>query len=307
MQKIPASWMGGLAISFAAILWGLDGVVLTPGLRPLDTGFVVMMLHFIPFVIMNLFLYKEYRIALAFTSNQWVNLFLIALFGGAAGTLFIVKALFLLEFKPLTVVVLLQKLQPVFAITLAAILLKERISRSFVLWASLALVAGYTLTFGLELPDFKENGNTLKASGYAILAAAAFGSSTVFSKRAVGAMSFRTATFFRYGLTSAIMLVYVAVHNSFTNITQVTTLQWGIFLIIAFTTGSGAIFLYYLGLIRVKAMVATMCELFFPISAILFDYLINGAVLTTVQWISAIIMVGAIIKLTISNNSSESR
>lgn len=306
MQKIPASWMGGLAISFAAILWGLDGVVLTPGLRPLDTGFVVMMLHFIPFVIMNIFLYKEYGVAKTFTSDQWVNLFLIALFGGAAGTLFIVKALFLLEFKPLTVVVLLQKLQPVFAISLAAILLREKINRSFIIWASLAIIAGYTLTFGLALPDFHTNGNTLKASGYAILAAAAFGSSTVFSKRAVGAMSFRTATFFRYGLTSGIMLVYVAVNNSFANLTQVTTLQWGIFLIIAFTTGSGAIFLYYMGLIRVKAMLATMCELFFPISAVIFDYLINGAVLTTVQWISAIIMVGAIIKLTISNKSSES-
>ncbi|PKP22728.1 MAG: EamA family transporter, partial [Bacteroidetes bacterium HGW-Bacteroidetes-22] len=212
----------------------------------------------------------------------------------------------LLEFKPLTVIVLLQKLQPIFAITLAAILLKEKINRRFIAWGSLALAAGYTLTFGLELPDFQTNGNTLKASGYAILAAAAFGSSTVFSKKAVGSMSFRTATFFRYGLTSVIMLTYVAINNTFTNISLVTPFQWGIFLIIAFTTGSGAIFLYYMGLIRVRAMVATMCELFFPISAVIFDYLINGAILTTMQWISAVVMVGAIIKLTISNNSSGS-
>ncbi|PKP20008.1 MAG: hypothetical protein CVU06_10945, partial [Bacteroidetes bacterium HGW-Bacteroidetes-22] len=84
MQKSPASWIGGLAISFAAILWGLDGVVLTPGLRPLDTGFVVMTLHLIPFALMNLFLYKEYKVARTFTANQWINLFLVALFGGAA-------------------------------------------------------------------------------------------------------------------------------------------------------------------------------------------------------------------------------
>lgn len=301
MQKIPASWIGGLSISIAAILWGLDGVVLTPGLRSLDTGFVVAALHLIPFLIMNLFLFREYRTARYFSADQWVNLLLIAALGGAAGTLFIVKALFLLEFKPLTVVVLLQKLQPVFAITLAAIVLKEKTNRHFMLWASLAIAAGYTLTFGLAWPDFSANNNSLLASVYALAAAAAFGSSTVFSKRAVQTMSFRTATFFRYGLTATIMTVYVLISGTFTDITLVTARQWGIFLIIAFTTGSGAIFLYYSGLIRVKAMVATMCELFFPLSAILFDYLINGAVLKPVQWISAIVMIGAIVKLTISN------
>lgn len=52
--------------------------------------------------------------------------FLVALFGGSLGTLSIVKALFLVNFHHLTVVTLLQKLQPVFAIILARIILKER-------------------------------------------------------------------------------------------------------------------------------------------------------------------------------------
>jgi len=307
MQKIPASWIGGLSISIAAILWGLDGVVLTPGLRSLDTGFVVAALHLIPFIIMNLFLFRAYKTARYFTTDQWINLVLVAALGGAAGTLFIVKALFLLEFKPLTVVVLLQKLQPVFAITLAAIVLKEKTNRNFILWASVAIIAGYTLTFGLALPDFSGGDNSLVASVYALLAAAAFGSSTVFSKRAVQTMSFHTATFFRYGLTAAIMTIYVLFSGTFTDVAHVTPRQWGIFLIIAFTTGSGAIFLYYSGLIRVKAMVATMCELFFPLSAILFDYLVNGAVLKPIQWISAIVMIGAIVKLTITNQSEASK
>ena len=68
-------------------------------------------------------------------------------------------------------------------------------------------------------------------------------------------------------------------------------------LIISLTTGSGAIFVYYYGLRRVKAIIATISELLFPISAILFDYLINDSVLSSTQLISAAIMVFAIIQL----------
>jgi drug/metabolite transporter (DMT)-like permease len=43
---------------------------------------------------------------------------------------------------------------------------------------------------------------------------------------------------------------------------------------------------------------ATIAELFFPVSAIFFDYFINGRMLSVVQWIAALIMIFAIIKLT---------
>jgi drug/metabolite transporter (DMT)-like permease len=44
-------------------------------------------------------------------------------------------------------------------------------------------------------------------------------------------------------------------------------------------------------------MVATICELFFPISAVMFDYIFNGSRLSWVQWGSAAVMVFAIIQL----------
>ena len=84
------------------------------------------------------------------------------------------------------------------------------------------------------------------------------------------------------------------------NFSNITTTNWLIFIIIALTTGSGALFLYYYGLNKVKAMVSTICELFFPVSAILFDYLINGQVLTPVQWISAAVMIFAILKISLN-------
>ena len=171
--------VGSLAICISASLWGLDGIVLTPQLYNLNINFVVFILHALPFLLMNIFFFREYRHLATFSGRDFLFLFLVSLTGGALGTMAIVKALFLVEFKDLSVVVLLQKLQPVFAIILAAILLRERLNKSFALWAAIAIVAGYFLTFGFSLPDFNTGDKTSLAAGYSLLAAFCFGSATV--------------------------------------------------------------------------------------------------------------------------------
>lgn len=297
MQNRRSIITGAIAISLAATMWGFDGVVLTPRLYNLDVGFVVFILHALPFILMHAFFSRQYRFLKIFTKRDFLILGLIALFGGAIGTLSIVKALFLINFKELSVVVLLQKLQPVFAIALAAIILKERLNKYYMIWASVAILGGYFLTFGLETPDLRTGSNTTLSAMYALLAAFSFGSSTVFSKMILKSYDFKTATFYRYGLTSIIMLAYVVIAGKTGQFSHVTPLNGMIFMIIAITTGSGAIFLYYFGLNRVKATVAIICELFFPISTIIFDYLINDSRLTWIQWVSAAVMVFAIINL----------
>ena len=290
---------GAMAICVAATLWGLDGIVLTPRLYSLDIGLVVFIFHALPFLLMNIFMYKEYKHLSSFTKGDVLIFFLLSLLGGAVGTLAIVKALFIVNFKALTIVVLLQKLQPVFAITLAALLLGEKLKRNFMLWSALAITAGYFLTFGFHLPDFDTNSNTALAAGYSLLAAFAFGSSTVFSKKILRKFSFFTATFYRYAFTSVIMLLFVLSTGTLKSIPEISGFQWTIFAIIGITTGSGAIFLYYFGLTRIRAMLATICELCFPVSAILFDYLVNDRILSLVQWVSAGVLIFAILKLSL--------
>jgi drug/metabolite transporter (DMT)-like permease len=297
MSKRRAVFIGAIAISLAAIMWGLDGVVLTPRLYNLDVGLVVFILHALPFLLMHSFLYKQYKYLKIFSGQDYFVILLIALFGGAIGTLSIVKALFLINFKELSVVVLLQKLQPVFAITLAAIILKEKISKYFILWASIALIGGYFLTFGLGIPNLETGSKTTLSALYALLAAFSFGSSTVFSKKILQRYTFKTATFYRYGFTTLIMLFYVIIFIKPIQFDRITSINWIIFLVITFTTGSGAIFLFYFGLNHVKATLAAICELFFPISTIIFDYLVNGSRLSLIQWISAAVMVFAIVNL----------
>lgn len=298
--------IGAFAISIAAAFWGFDGVVLTPELYSLQSvPFVVFMLHALAFVIMNIFLFKEYRIMKQFTKEDVGIFFLIALFGGVIGTMAMVKALFLVDFEKLSIVILLQKLQPVFAIALAVIFLKERMKKYYFVWASIAIIAGYFLTFGTSVPNFNTGDNTTEAALYSLLAAFSFGSSTVLSKKILGKYSFHTATFYRYGFTSLIMLVYVLLAGLYTKFELITPTQWGIFFLIATTTGSGAIFLYYYGLKRVRAVIATICELFFPVTAIILDYVINDQRLSIVQWISAALLLFAIINLNITNSKQK--
>ncbi|MBK9290594.1 MAG: EamA family transporter [Bacteroidetes bacterium] len=288
---------GSLAVGLAAVLWGFDGVVLTPQLYRLDVIYVVFILHLVPFLMMHPFFWRSYKSLAKMSPTDWLTFSLIGLFGGAIGTIAIVKALFLLNFNQLSVVVLLQKLQPVFAIALAALLLKERISRRYAFWSAVAIVSGYFLTFGWNLPDLQTGSNTIHAALLALLAAFSFGSSTVFSKKVLFKYPFTTSTFFRYGFTSAIMLIIMMFFGDFGQSALTTGRDWLFILIIGLTTGSGAIFLYYYGLRRIKAMTATISELLFPVSAVVFDYLINDSVLNPLQWISAALMVFAIIRL----------
>jgi drug/metabolite transporter (DMT)-like permease len=73
-----AAIFGAVAICISAALWGFDGVVLTPNLYNLDVGYVVFMLHLIPFVIMNIFLFREYKHVKQFTRGDVIILLLVA-------------------------------------------------------------------------------------------------------------------------------------------------------------------------------------------------------------------------------------
>jgi drug/metabolite transporter (DMT)-like permease len=296
-HTLSAAIGGVFAVSLASVLWGFDGVVLTPRLRSLEVGFVVFVIHLIPFAVMQPFFHKKYRELATHSWKETGSIFLVSLFGGAIGTLCIIKSLFLVNFNHLSAIVLLQKLQPVFAIILAAIFLKEKMKSSFALWATLAIVAGYFLTFGLHLPQIDANKNMVYAALFALLAAVSFGSSTVFSKYSLNSFSFSSATFFRYGFTTLIMLIYMLFTWKWIQFQLATPQNWLIILLICATTGSGAIFLYYYGLRKINAMTSSILELFFPISAVVFDYLINGQRFSAIQWIAALLMLFCIFML----------
>ncbi len=289
------------AICIAAALWGVDQVLIRPNLFHIENvATIVFIEHLIAFIIMSAFCWYGISEIKKLKLSDWASFFWVSLFGGAIGTMAIVKALILVQFNNLSIVALLQKLQPVFAIIVAIILLKELPKKSFYFWAAIALIGSYFVTFGFAKPNIDLGNNVFLASLYAILAAFAFGSSTSVGKHALKKVSYRTAAYIRFGMTSVITFIFILLTGAFSFFSKVGQRDLMFFLIIAFTSGGLAMFLYYYGLKRVPATISTFCELAYPFTAILLDFLINGKVLTAGQWLGAVLLIGSVSIIAIS-------
>ena len=295
-----------LFVIIGASMWGVDGIVLRPALYGLAVPLVVFIESTIVALILSPYFLRKFHTLKSLDYKDWVAFFFVALLGGAIGTMAITKALFFVNFVNLSVVILLQKLQPVFAVTLAALFLKERLSKKFFLWAGIAIAGAYVMTFSTNLPNFSTGDKTTLAALFSLLAAFSFGSSTVLSKRALRNVSFETGTYLRFLFSALIMFFIAFFMGDIKQISDVSTTQIFIFIIIAFTTGGAAIFLYYYGLKRISASVAAICELAFPLTAVVLEYLIHGNILDPVQWIGALVLLFSIYKVSgIQTSSSQ--
>jgi len=283
-------YIGSLAVIIAAILWSLDGTFLRPQLFTLPSVLVVFLEHTLGFIVLIPFLIIYRQQIKLINKKQWAAVFWVALFGGALGTTFITKALFLTGFHDTSVVILLQKFQPLFAMVLAAIFLRERFPKIFYLYAAVAIIAGYFVTF----KDPLTAGNVLKTTGlvalFSLLAAFAWGSSTTFGKYSIKNINYGLLAALRFGLTVLIM-AFPALYYYSGQFSVVAPKQWGTLVIIVFTSGAVAMFLYYYGLKKIPASIATLCELSWPVSAIFFDYFLNKNILSWTQLLGATVLI----------------
>ena len=305
-MKKQTPLLGSIFIIIAAMMWGIDGILLTPSyftkFKFFDVNFIVFIAHAIPTIILSIFFSKQYKYLKTFTKSDYLFFILIALFGGTIGTLSIVKALELSNYTPYSIVILIQKTQPIFAILLAIFLLKEKPSKNFYVVAVIALIAIYFLTFEFKSPVLLKQNNLL-AVLYSLLAAFSFGSSTVFGKKVVYKFSFLTSTFYRFFFTTIITMLFVifseTTRNTITQYTQNKNLM-GLSLFIAIF-GLLAILIYYNGLKYVKATIATFCELAFPITSVVTEAIIYKRFLSPIQLVAAIVLIAVILYLNLGN------
>lgn len=297
--KFPGDILAPFFVILAASLWAIDGIVLRPVLFNLPVSLVVLIESLIVAVLLAPFM-TRLKIFKHLSYKDWLSFFGVALLGGAVGTMAITKALFYVNYVNLSIVILIQKLQPIFALTLAALMLKEKLPRIFFLWAGFAITGAYFMTFGFTLPNLETGEKTTIAALFSLFAAASFGSSTVLSKMALRNVDFKTGTYLRFSITTLIMLLISLATGSISDFTSVSTTQLLVFILIAFTTGGTAIFLYYFGLKRITASVASICELAFPFTAILLEYILRGNILGPVQWAGGVVLIISILKVTIS-------
>ncbi|MFH1769665.1 MAG: DMT family transporter [Parcubacteria group bacterium] len=260
---------GPFLVMIAAGLWAVDALFRTELTKSISPSAIVFYEHLIGFVILSPFFFKALTQFKKLNSEDWSMLLLLTLVSSVLGTLLFTEALMRsFSVGDFATPILLQKLQPIFVIILAGSFLRERITLRFITLVGIALAGSYMISFGTDPISLSFSDKEIIYL-LAIGAAAAWGSGTVMSKQILKKLSFSTATSLRFLLAIPIAYIAMLILNQTYPVSELAGGQLLRFLIIAFTTGAGAVLIYYRGLQKTEAKVATVAELTFPIVSIL--------------------------------------
>lgn len=289
---------GPLFVIIAALLWSFDGV-LRISLYSLPPAVIVFYEHLVGVVILFFIAFSSLKCDLPQMSRkEWVAITVVALFSGALGTIFYTSALQYVQYSQYSVVVLLQQLQPLWAIAMAALLLREKITGKFLGYAALALISAYFITFKDLQPNLATGAGTAMAGVFGLLAGVVWGSSTAISKLVLNKVSFLSATALRFFLAPIFALMFIVGNGQTAELSKLTSSQMWTLLLIALSTGMVALLFYYYGLKRTPARVTTLCELVWPASAIFIDYFYYDKTLSMTQIAGVIVLLLVIYKVT---------
>ena len=280
-----------LSIITAAFLWSIDAYI-RQSLFLLSPLLIITIEHGMGSIIFLPSIIRNWDKIINITKKGWLSILGISFLGGFLGTYFYTKALGYTGYIELSIVVLLQKFQPLFAISLAIIILKEKITKHFIILSIIAVIGGYLVTFGLN-PIKLWNNNNMVAAFYAMLAALCWGSSTVLGKYLLKNLSFSLVTALRLLLTTVFGTIIIIGIKINLLLSAISSQQWQAIILIVFTTGTLALFIYYYGLKNIPASHATIFELFWPLSAVLIDWIINEKTLSAIQLTGAIMLLGS--------------
>lgn len=283
---------GAIAVVIASLLWSVDGL-LRVSLYTLPPAVVVFWEHLLGFIILLPFIITMWRGFKKLSRRQWAAITFVALLSGAAGTILYTAALGQVQYIPFSVVVLLQQLNPIFAIVAAALLLKERLSKQFLGLTAVALIGAYMVSFPSLVVNFETGKGTLIAALFAVGAAASWGIATAFSKYALKGTSYIHITAARFGITPLFALLFVGILGNGSSLTALTMSQFGTLLAITFSTGMVALLVYYYGLQKIEASHAATLELAWPLSSVLVGWLFLQQGLTPTQMLGALLLLFA--------------
>lgn len=270
-------------VVLGAALWGVDPLFRVILLRSLTSAQIVLIEHLIIALFAIPVLWKNRTELKGLGWKQGGALLFISWGGSAIATILFTMAL---SSGDLNAVLLLQKMQPLFAILLAGLLLKEKLPRHFFGFLLVALLGTYLLTFGFTMPighwsDFVQVGSLLSLG-----AAALWGGSTVMGRMMVGHMKYETVTSLRFVLALPLLLAITwnegAAWTLPAGTSQIAALSLNM-LGQALLPGLLSLLVYYKGLTTTKASVATLAELSFPMVGVLVNWIAFQQMITVAQ------------------------
>lgn len=282
-------------VALAASLWGLSALWRGPLAEQFPSLAIVFWEHLVLTVLVLPWLAPAVRRVLA---ASWRTRAAVLVIG--AGSSALATVLFTAAFAvgdPITPQVL-QKLQPLIALALAALLLGERLRRSYLLFLVPALVGAWLLTFADPLGVSVASA---QAALLAVGAAALWAAGTVLGRLASTELAFRDLTALRFFVGLLTLGVLVAVTGT------PLALSWSAappILLLALFPGLLALVLYYLALGRTPASRATLAELAFPLTAALVGVVAFGTRPAPGQWLGIAIVLVTVVSLSLHEQRS---
>ena len=194
--------------------------------------------------------------------------------------------------------VLMQKLQPVMTITLGVVLLREKVSRQFFAWAALAIICSYFVSFGFTDPFTGEWKKSAIGAVFAVAAAFFWGSGTIWGKLLLQKydQSFVLACRFLLGAVFSVVLAF-AIHGGLKYDLVISGELYKSIIYMAVISGVFATSFFYAGLKWVKASLASILELFFPVSSVIIMWLSFNRPITWIQGGAALVMFYAVFRI----------
>ena len=287
----PAFWF----VVLGSALWGVDPLFRKLLLEHLTSTQITLLEHVLLVLFMTPVMWKH-RQQLKLLKLRHLGALLFVSWGGSAlATVLFTQGL---ASGDLNSVLLLQKLQPLFAILMARWLLKEHLPRSFGGLFVVATFGTYLLTFGWQLP-FSNMSEVLQAGSLmSIGAAVLWGGSTVMGRYLLGTVNYETVTSLRFMLALPLLLAMTLTERQIWSLPGEAgglALMSVNLLLHALLPGLLSLLLYYKGLSRIKASYATLAELSFPMVGVLINMAVFRQVITIPQIVGFILIWAALL------------
>lgn len=293
---MPSRLYSPFLIALAAMLWGSDLLLrpnaLSAGWSP---AWLVLGEHLILTLLFLPILWSERQKLSALTKTQWAALLFVAWGGSAAATWLYTKA-FTLDFSHALTVVLLQKTQPLVAILLAGLVLKERRQPLFWAWGAAAFAGAYLL-IGFQTPPSLSDIHAEQAL-LALGASALWGAATVAGRSLSASLSPGGLAGARFALAVPMLLLLTLVPNGAAAAPTRSIHFAAIFLVlIVLLPDLLGMTLYYFGLRGTPASAATLAELCYPLTALAIGIFVQHTPVTLSQGIGLVLLLLAVIGL----------
>src|SRR5215211_406236 len=283
-----------LLVAVGAAMWGTDGILRVPLLEVASPSQIVLLEHLVLLLYSVPAVVLGWRFFRGLGAAQWISLLVIGWGGSALATLLFTKAF---TVGNPTVVILLQKTQPLFAIVLAAVLLRERLGWAYWPCFAVAMVGAYLISFG-GLGAFVALGSAeLLAAALALGAALLWGSSTVLGRLVLKDMPFHALTGARLLLAAPLLAGIVVVQGAVGGLGAAFASEPGRVILLALIPGLLGLLLYYRGLTGTRASYATLAELAFPATAVVLNWTFLGVGVSANQVLGFILLWGAVFVL----------